>query len=163
MNNNYYVLSNIGNIDVVDEWINLLNYRMFKNKKNVYELYKKTVKELTIDELDILKKYKENKRNISILKKYKFHQCDEQEFIEVHNLIQKPLANEILDELSKDELIEAREKINKYLNLPDDYLSKIINDMKTNIIDISLVDMYVLNIIFDVNFTHSLSEINKIK
>ena len=161
--NNYSNLSSIGNIDILQEWIKLFSYQIGKSKKDVYALYKKTGKDLTIDELDILKKYKENKRNINIIKKYKDHKCNEKEYVEVYNLIQKPIVNEILNVLSKDELVEARSKINKYLKINSDDLNKLVLGMKEQILELSIVDLYVLHIILDVNFTHSLGEINRIK
>ena len=140
--------NNMGIVDPATEWIKWLEYIPEFEEKKLNKIYKKKVKDLTLDEINFLKTFKEREEMLDLIKKYQCDKCDEEDFLKVYKCINSPIINLMLEKLSKDELQEAKTKINDI----KDFASEDIQKMKENYSELNMVDSYILHIALDMDF-----------
>ena len=100
--------NNISNINPIKEWIKWLSYEPEHEIERKKVLYQKSIKELTIDELNEIVKYKTRERMVTLFKKYDNGQCSYNEYMEVYDYMGKSISNLMLDKLNKQELTFAK-------------------------------------------------------
>lgn len=133
-------------IDYIDEWLKWLKYypsfevvRMNKICKNARS------SNLTDSDLNYVKKYTARKHILKLLKKYKSGKCTKKDIWTVHQYFKtNSLDNLIIEKLSLSELKEARAKIDRYKDMPDDEKKEELSDYIEKFDEISMVDACAL-------------------
>lgn len=154
----------MGNINPYIEWIKWLSYIPEFQKERLEKLNSKTGEELTLEELDEIKIYKSQIRILELFKKYGTNKISKDEYMEVYNFMENQSIDELmLSKLSREELIYAQEQILYFSQFNEEELRKKVNEeqKEDNYKNLSMVDSYILHIISRVDYSRSMSKLNK--
>ena len=158
------VLSDVfGVINPYKEWIKWLSYYSEDTKNRLNEIINKPNESLSFDEMREYEKFREQLKALVLLNRY----LDDNLTNSQYKFLLDFICNESIEEymkskLSKEELESAKEKINKYSNVPKVILNdKIMNEKNEEVYDnLSMEDAYVLHMISKINHQRNLEELD---
>jgi len=158
------VMSDVfGVINPYKEWIKWLSYYSDDTKNKLNEIINKPNEKLSYDEMREYEKFREELKALVLLNRY----LDDNLTNSQYKFLLDFMCNESIEEymkskLSKEELESAKEKINKYSNVPKAILNdKIINEKNEEVYDnLSMEDAYVLHMISKINHQRNLEELD---
>ena len=154
----------MGEVLPTDEWIKWLSYEPEFEKKRIEYLNSKRESELTIDELEEINQYNKNKLFAKLFKVYKTSECSEEDYIKVYDFMRtESIKNIMLSKLSVEELQYAKQEITRLSELPKEELKAKVNEEQKleKYKQLSMVDSYILHIIFNINFARSMNDLSK--
>ncbi len=115
----------IGNVDPYIEWIKWLSYIPEFQKERIQYLNSKTVEELTLEEIDELKIYKNQNKMLELFKIYGTNKISKEEYMEVYNFMETESIDKLMiSKLSKQELKYAKEQIQYFSKISSEELRK---------------------------------------
>lgn len=158
------VLSDVfGVINPYKEWIKWLSYYSEDTKNRLNEIINKPNESLSFDEMREYEKFREQLKALVLLNRY----LDDNLTNSQYKFLLDFICNESIEEymkskLSKEELESAKEKINKYSNVPKVILNdKVMNEKNEEVYDnLSMEDAYVLHMISKINHQRNLEELD---
>ena len=158
------VLSDVfGVINPYKEWIKWLSYYSEDTKNRLNEIINKPNESLSFDEMREYEKFREQLKALVLLNRY----LDDNLTNSQYKFLLDFMCNESIEEymkskLSKEELESAKEKINKYSNVPKVILNdKVMNEKNEEVYDnLSMEDAYVLHMISKINHQRNLEELD---
>ena len=158
------VLSDVfGVINPYKEWIKWLSYYSEDTKNRLNEIINKPNESLSFDEMREYERFREQLKALVLLNRY----LDDNLTNSQYKFLLDFMCNESIEEymkskLSKEELESAKEKINKYSNVPKTILNdKIMNEKNEEVYDnLSMEDAYVLHMISKINHQRNLEELD---
>ena len=153
----------IGNINPYIEWIKWLSYVPEFQKARIQKLNSKTLKELTKEELNEIKSYKNQLRMLELFKIYGTDKISKDEYMEVYDyMINQSIDELMLSKLSIKELKYAKEQIQYFNQISSEELRKKIHleQKEDNYKKLSMVDAYILHIVSRINYTKSIEKLN---
>ncbi len=153
----------IGNVNPYIEWVKWLSYLPDFQKARIQELNSKIVEELTLDELDEIRAYKNQIRMLNLFKIYGTSEISKKEYMEVYDFMLNQSIDELmLSKLSSEELRYAKDQIQYFCQIPNEELRKKVNEEQKadNYEKLSMVDSYVLHIVSRVNFARNMARLN---
>jgi len=158
------VMSDVfGVINPYKEWIKWLSYYSDDTKNKLNEIINKPNEKLSYDEMREYEKFREELKALVLLNRY----LDDNLTNSQYKFLLDFMCNESIEEymkskLSKEELESAKEKINKYSNVPKAILNdKIMNEKNEEVYDnLSMEDAYVLHMISKINHQRNLEELD---
>ena len=158
------VLSDVfGVINPYKEWIKWLSYYSEDTKNRLNEIINKPNESLSFDEMREYERFREQLKALVLLNRY----LDDNLTNSQYKFLLDFMCNESIEEymkskLSKEELESAKEKINKYSNVPKAILNdKIMNEKNEEVYDnLSMEDAYVLHMISKINHQRNLEELD---
>lgn len=145
----------IGNVSPYIEWIKWLSYTPDFQEEKIQELNNKVVKDLSLAEVSELREYLEQKRMLNLFKIYGSTVITKDEYMEVYDyMCLKSIDKLMISKLSKNELEYAKQEIMRLKELPENELSKKIeNDTKEEIyLKLSMVESYIIHIVSITDF-----------
>ena len=145
----------IGNVSPYIEWIKWLSYIPDFQKKKIQEINNKAAKDLSLTEINELREYLNQKRMLGLFKMYGSTVITKDEYMEVYDyMCFESIDKLMLSKLSKKELEYAKQEIIKLKELPENELSKKIeNDTKEETyLKLSMVEAYILHIVSITDF-----------
>lgn len=145
----------IGNVSPYIEWIKWLSYTPDFQEEKMQELNNKVVKDLSLAEVSELREYLEQKRMLNLFKIYGSTVITKDEYMEVYDyMCLKSIDKLMISKLSKNELEYAKQEIMRLKELPENELSKKIeNDTKEEAyLKLSMVEAYILHIVSITDF-----------
>lgn len=154
----------IGNVDPYIEWIKWLSYVPEFQQSRIKELNSKKIEDMSLEELDEVRNYKNQKRMLKLFKIYGSSDISKEEYMEVYNyMVNQSIDELMLSKLTSEELNYAREQIQHYSQIPKDELKKKVKteQKEDNYKKLSMVDSYILHIISRINFARSLAELDR--
>ena len=131
------------------EWLKWLDYiPEFENKRR-QELESKKIDELSLEELNELKKYLKQSRMLELFKLYGTNNISKEDYMMVYNYMKDcSIEDLMLSKLSKEELLYAKEKIESLKELSTLELKEnILDKNKKNFEKLSMVDAYIFHMI----------------
>lgn len=153
----------IGSTDSYSEWLKWLAYIPDFQKSRMQELESKTVKELTLEEIDEVRAYRSQNRMLELFKIYGTDKITKDEYTEVYDfMINRSIEELMLSKLSSQELKYAKEQISYLSQIPSEELRKKINSAQAedNYEKLSMVDSYILHIISKINYARSIAKLD---
>lgn len=154
----------IGNVDPYIEWIKWLSYVPKFQQTRVKKLNSKKIKDMSLEEKEEVRNYKNQKRMSKLFKIYGSSDISKEEYMEVYNYMLNQSIDELmLSKLTSEELKYAREQIQHYSQIPKDELKKKVKteQKEDNYKKLSMVDSYIFHIISRINFARSLAELDR--
>ena len=154
----------MGEVLPTDEWLKWLSYEPEFEKKRIEYLNSKRESELTIDELEEINQYNKNKLFAKLFKVYGTSECSEEDYIKVNDFMcSESIKNIMLSKLSVEELQYAKQEITRLSELPKEELKAKVNEEQKleKYKQLSMVDSYILHIIFNINFARSMNDLSK--
>ena len=154
----------IGNVNPYIEWIKWLSYVPKFQQSRIIELNSKKIEDMSIEELDEVRNYKNQKRMSKLFKIYGSSDISKEEYMEVYNYMENQSIDELMiSKLTSEELKYAREQIQHYSQISKEELSKKVKteQKEDNYKNLSMVDSYILHIISRINFARSLVELDR--
>lgn len=151
------------NIDPQTEWIKWLSYVPDFQKSRIQQLESKTVREISLEELEEIYQYKYQERMANLFKLYGTNNISEAEYLEVYNYMnEKSIKDLMLSKLSKEELSYAKEKIKYFSQISSKELElKIKKEQKIeNYNKLSMVDSYILHMLSDLAYAENRKKID---
>ena len=153
----------IGNVNPYIEWIKWLSYVPKFQKKRIQELNSKTVEELTFEELDEIRTYKNQIRMLGLFKIYKTDKISKDEYMEVYDfMVNRSIEELMLSKLSLEELRYAKDQIQYFSQISSKELRKKVNEEQKadNYEKLSMKDAYILHIISRINYKRSIEKLD---
>lgn len=146
------------NIDPIAEWIKWLSYVPESQKSKIQQLESKTVREISLEEIEEIYQYRYQEKMANLFKLYGTNNISEAEYLEVYNYMSEQSIKELmLRKLSKAELSYAKEKIKYFSQISRKELElKIKKEQKIeNYNKLSMVDSYILHMLSDLAYAES--------
>lgn len=146
------------NIDPIAEWIKWLSYVPESQKSKIQLLESKTVREISLEEIEEIYQYRYQEKMANLFKLYGTNNISEAEYLEVYNYMSEQSIKELmLRKLSKAELSYAKEKIKYFSQISRKELElKIRKEQKIeNYNNLSMVDSYILHMLSDLAYAES--------
>ena len=153
-----------GNISPDIEWNKWLSYESEFEKKRIEYLDSKRVSELSYEELEEAIGYRKNKIFAELFKIYGTSECFQEDYMKVYDyMCNESIEKLMLKKLTSEELKYAREEITRLSKVSKEQLSAKVKDeqIREKYEQLSMVDSYILHIIYDINYVRSLSDLNK--
>ena len=153
----------IGNVNPYIEWIKWLSYVPEFQRKRINELNNKTVEDLTIEELDEIRAYKNQVRILKLFKIYGTNQISKDEYMEVYDfMVNQSIDKLMLSKLTSEELKYAKAQIKYFSQIPSEELRKKVSEEQKKEIyqNLPMVDSYILHIISKVDFLRNMARLN---
>lgn len=146
------------------EWLKWLSYEPEFEKKRIEYLNSQNESELTIEELEELAKYNKNKLFAKLFKVYGTNECSFDDYLRVYEFMCKESIKKLmLSKLTADELQYAKQEINRLSELSKEQLSsKVKEEQKLEkYTQLSMVDSYILHMIYNIDFARSMNNLSK--
>ena len=113
----------IGNVDPYIEWIKWLSYIPKFQQLRIQELNSKKVADISIEELNEVKEYRNQSRMLRLFKIYGTSEISKNEYMEVYNFMKKQKIDDLmLSKLSVEELKYAKEQIQHFSEISNEEL-----------------------------------------
>lgn len=154
----------IGNVSPDIEWIKWLSYEPKFEKKRIEYFDTKKVSELSYEELEEASRYSRNKIFAKLFKIYGTDECSEEDYMRVYDYMRNESIEELmLSKLTSEELQYAKQEITRLSKISKERLSAKLNEEQKleNYEQLSMVDSYILHIISNINYTRSMSDLNR--
>ena len=152
------------NDELAMEYLKWISYIPKKNKETINVILSKESVELTLDEINILNRFKEEKKLTEILKRYFSNDYLNSDVLKVYDLMKKESIEKIIREkLTKDELEEANKIVAEYKKMSDQELNNYIftNRKQENYEKLSIIESYVYHEIKKVFYLRSNNRLKK--
>ena len=136
----------IDGVSLDREWIKWLSYVPEFKKERLDMLNNKMVKDVSLEELKEIRKYKKQIRALELLEKYNNEEISKEEQLKVYYFLRYvDIMEFMLSNLSFDEVLSARDKIRYYSEYAYSELKSEINKLKEDYDNLSMVDSYLLH------------------
>ena len=153
-----------GIINPYKEWIKWLSYYSEDTKNRLNEIINKPNESLSFEEMREYEKFREQLKALVLLNRYLDDNLTNTQYKFLLNFMcNESIEDYMKSKLSKEELGSAKEKINKYSNVPKAILNdKIMNEKNEEVYDnLSMEDAYVLHMISKINHQRNLEELDE--
>jgi len=153
----------LGKIPPYLEWLKWLSYVPNFEKEKLALLDTKKVSELTWGELDYVISRKRNNMLAGLFKSYGTGECTEEEYLTVYNFMRtESIEKLMLSKLTLEEIEYAKSEIARLSKVPQEELSKKVNEEKKpeNYESLPMVDAYILHIIAEADFANRMNRVN---
>lgn len=154
----------VGNVNPYIEWIKWLSYIPEFQQLRMQELNCKSIDNASLEELDEIRKYKNQSRILSLFKIYGTSEISKKEYMEVYDFMVKHSIDDLmLSKLSVEELKYAREQIQHFSEVSNEELRQKVKSEQNidSYKNLSMVDSYILHIISRINFARSMIELDE--
>lgn len=153
-----------GNVSPYLEWKKWLSYVPEFERKRIEYFDSKKISELSYDELEEASRYRKNQIFAELFQVYGTSECSEEIYMMVYNYMSNESILELmLSKLTPEELYHAKEEIEKLSNLSKEELNaKVKREQRIEEYNrLSMVDSYILHLLFDINCARNISSANK--
>lgn len=145
------------------EYAKWLNYIPDNERKEIEEISKKDVTELSSNELSNLKKFKKQQEMAKIFARYITDDCRNEDILPVYDFMQKTsLENIMKSKLSKEELDKAEKLIGEYSKLDYTDLDIWVKEKREQYQTLSMIEAYALNKLESISTYNHNNKMNKI-
>lgn len=154
----------MGNISSDVEWIKWLSYEPEFEKKRIEYLDSKKVSELSYEELKEASIYSRNKIFARLFKIYGTSECSKEDYMKVyHFMCEESIEKLMLSKLTLEELKYAKQEITKLSKYSKEKLRAKVNEEQKieKYEQLSMVDSYILHIISNINYSRSISDLDR--
>lgn len=154
----------LGNVSVYLEWVKWLSYESKFEMERIAYFESKKVSDLSISELDEFNRYKRNRQFAKLFKLYGTSECSLDDYMKVYDFMcRESIEQLMLSKLNEVELKEAKEKINRLINMPRNELNEKVQEWrKTDKYNgLSMVDSYMLHVISNIVYARNISNLNR--
>lgn len=152
-----------GNVNPYIEWIKWLEYEPEFLKLRIQELTSKEIENLSLDELEEIKKYKFQERILKLFKRYGTKYISKDGYMEVYDYMSNNKIEDLmLSKLTKEELISAKEQIKYYSKIPHKELTEKVRIEKEEETykKLSMVDSYILHMICRIDYRRNMIKLD---
>lgn len=152
-----------GNVNPYIEWIKWLEYEPEFLKLRIQELTSKEIENLSIDELEEIKKYKYLERILGLFKIYGTKEISKDGYMEVYDfMVNNKIEDLMLSKLTKEELISAKEKIEYYRKISHKELREKVRIEKKeeNYKKLLMVDSYIIHMLCKIDSFRNIIKLN---
>ena len=146
------------NINPIDEWIKWLEYSPEFIEQRIESLQKRDYENLSIEELQEVIEYLQEKTMLTFFKEYKNNTASEDECAQIYKYMQKNILSMFNKKLTKEEKEVVLNKIIEYEEKDDDELEQIINTKVKKYNRLNMIDSYVLHIICSIKSVRNLEQ-----
>ena len=156
----------LNGISVDLEWIKWISYSPKFEKKKMKKIFSKKVEKMGYRELIDISKYKKRLHILNILNYYSSKKCSDEEYSELINYLNSEDIEELmLDKLTVEEYLYARERIKEFSDLSKEELIEKINyeRIPNNYMKLNMIDSYILHELCKIVLVKSNSVVRTLK
>ena len=139
----------------IREWMKWLTYIPDFKERQIKEINKKRIDELSCEELEIVLKSKKEDRMLDLLNKFNSNTIKEDEYIEIKNYMDNESIEDLMkSKLTDKELQDAMHNIKNYYYLSDkEIIKKVEHERQENIYsNLSMVDAYTFHLMLEIYY-----------
>ena len=130
------------------EFLKWVSYNPENDHEKLELLLSKKANELSIDEIETLRKYKKNQELVETLKRYCSDKCLNKDIMPIYNFMNKESLEKIMQtKLTKKEIEEANKLILKYNKMTNNELKNYVSfyHKPENYQKLSMIEAYVFH------------------
>lgn len=145
-------------------WVKWLSYVPEFKRKRISEIESKPVDEISKDEEDELKIFRNESEMLKLFQKYVSGDISKDEYMQVYNIMRtRSLDDLMMSRLSKEELSDAKSQIRSFSELSNEELHQKVEEEKReeNYEKLSMLDSYILYELSKVSWNRGLEELSK--
>ena len=146
------------------EWLKWLTYESDYEKELMSSISLKPIFQISYAQLEQIYRIKKNIFFADLFKKYSLGNCTKEEYMMVYDYMQAVSIETLMkSKLTAEELNIAKEKISQMNMLPNEEISKLIEEQQKeeNYNNLSMIDSYVLHVISNHNYIKNINKLDK--